>query len=215
MKKKNVFAALLAGCLLLLLYCLPCLGAPEYRYNFQLDRTITSDTTKFNVIFYNRGAVINPPWEGSALYVTDEDGKVLFKKKCTEGYENIRIKKQSPGTILKIFLRSSEGTSNVKRIKVKDIKTMLPEKSTPKIPKRKMGISSKGQYVIYAKKGDTIVIRNKNKVLKKLYFSKDTVKTLRGLERPLEKSEIYVYTMRGKYRSEAYHMIPQIYYIAE
>lgn len=196
-------------------FCFPCFASNNAgQYNFQPDRTVTEDTTEFLVLFSNEGFIDSPQWKNASFYVTTSDNHVLFKKKClTEGNINVTIKKQKAGTVLKIFLKSSDGISNIKKVSVKKLSSILPERASKKVNPGKVCLRN-GECYISGKKGDTFIVRNRKKVLRKIRFTKtDTIKV--PISDYTTASAIYIYNTKGKYRSYKYKVIPQTFYIFE
>lgn len=209
MKKKNLLG-IIVFVVLTVFMNLQCFGATKERHHFIIDRTITSETTKFDVMYENYALEFHN-YKDKELYVT-RNGKVLFRKNCGGlGYMTVKIKKQPVGSVLKIYLKSKEGISNVKSIKVKKINSIIKEKKSSKI-KAPTVKSKYGYRYIKAKKGDVVIIRNhKGKIIKKLKFSRSGSKKLH-LTNYEEKGELYIYKVQGKKRSN-YVLIPRMLFI--
>ncbi len=217
MKKLNHILLIVFTLLLSIIFAHNCKAEIQH-LNFQLDRSITDETTKFWIIYDNSGCVIDAPYKNASLYVTSND-KLLFKRKCFQngtstGICLAKIPKQKAGSKIKIFLKDSNDTTNIKTITVKSISAFYPQNTSSKIARPSIIHLNYNTY-IKGRKGDTIIFNNGKKAVKKVKLNDNTLINLNCLEKYLQKSELYVYTRSGKSYSKNYLLIPKTFYINE
>ena len=232
-KKKGILFAVTI--FIMFLFCIPCYGASG-KYEFTLDRTITNATTKFVVRYENLSGNTEPenPNSGydetgnsnnkmaslstvpqnASLYVT-VNGKVAFRKKCQplNPFVTVTMSKPKAGDVVRISLKAPGWKSNAKKIVVKKITSIVPSKRSGKVktPVVKMKRTARGIYAyhITARKGQTVIIRNGEKIIKKIKFTRNCTVAETCILGNLNKSEVYIYAMEKGYRSASYVMLPR------
>lgn len=201
-RKKRYLCGFILSMVLTALMIMPCYAAVGKDYIFQLDRTVTNKTTEFEVVFANYGHVTSPEYAGARLCV-ESGNKIIFSKKCdTDGYMKVKIPAQRTGSVLKIYLKDTDSVSNIKTLKVKKLNSILKVKAGKSVRAPKVSINKKGNYCVYARKGDRLVVKNaKGKTVKTVRYTKTGRKNIPKLSRLSEKSELYLYVQKGNKRS--------------
>lgn len=99
-------------------------------------------------------------YAGARLCV-ESGNKIIFSKKCgSDGYMKIKIPAQRIGSVLKIYLKDADSVSNIKTIKVKKLNSILKVKAGKSVRAPKVSVNKKGNYCVYARKGDRLVVKN-------------------------------------------------------
>lgn len=218
---------------MLYITCIPCYATTERCY-FTVDRTITNATTKFTVAYegisryisngrpdnynscdYNGHCKrIERNIKDARLFVTI-NGKVVFRKNCRDYSDivTVKINKPKTGDIVRISIKAPGWKTNAKTIVVKKITSFVPSKRSAnvKTPDVEFKRNSNGIYTYHvsAKKGQTVIIRNAQKIIRKVKLKKDD--TIEGtfIGGALFKSELYIYAIEKGYRSASYIILPR------